>query len=75
MKYAATFTIADPTGKIAAALATESRSQDRSTVTITKGKSLIIQITAGDAIALKAAVQGIIQLLEVDERMEHIAHG
>lgn len=76
MKYACMLTIRDPTGRINTALATEMRSQDRSSMALArKGTSLTISIAAADAIALKASTHTIIQLLEVDEQMEKICHG
>ncbi len=76
MKYACTLTIKDPTGRINAALTTEMRSQERSSMALRRaGKSLTISIAAADAIALKASTHTIIQLLEVDERMEQVRHG
>ena len=76
MKYACTLTIRDPTGRINAALATEMRNQERSSMALKRtGKSLTISIVAADAIALKASTHTIVQLLEVDEQMEKVRHG
>ena len=75
MKYELILTVQDPDGRLSAILATEARSQDRATITITKKrKALILTFSARDAIALKAATHTMIQLLEVDERMEQITH-
>lgn len=76
MKYHLTLRVADPVGRLAKALATEVKAHDRSAMQIArKGKQLTITITASDAVALKASVHTVVQLLAVDEQMEGVAHG
>ncbi|HLC67209.1 MAG TPA: KEOPS complex subunit Pcc1 [Candidatus Nanoarchaeia archaeon] len=76
MKYQCTIVVPDPKGHLGHALATEARKQDRSTTEISRSaKKVQISIAAKDAIAFKAAVHTMIQLLAVDEQMEDIVHG
>ena len=75
MKYELILTVQDPDGRLAELFAIEARKQDRAEIAITKKqKKLILTFSARDAIALKAATHTMIQLLEVDERMEQITN-
>lgn len=76
MKYRCSLQVQDPTGRLEKALATAAREDTRAKVRIAKkGEELLITIAAADAVALKGGLHAIVQLLEVDERMERIVHG